>query len=143
MNEVVMDQPQAKQLAQQFIDQLHRVEDGNPDSVDALVGLFSDDAELSNTIMESQASRCVGRDRIAQFWRGYKSSFGAIHSDFFDVTTSDHSAALFWRSTGTGQSGLPVSYEGVSLLMFDNAGKIRQFKGYFDPRQTQTKAQAH
>lgn len=138
-----MDQQQAKQIAQQFIDQLHRIEDGNPDSVEALVGMFSDDAELSNSIMQSQAGHRVGRDSIAQFWREYSSSFGSIHSEFFDVTTSDHSAGLFWRSSGTGQSGQPVSYEGVSLLMFDDAGKIRQFRGYFDPRQTQSKAKAH
>lgn len=138
-----MDQQQARQLAQQFIDQLHQVEDGSPASIDTLVGMFSDDAELSNTVIQNQKGCLVGRDNIARFWREYASSFGSIHSDFFDVTTSDHSAGLFWRSSGTGQSGLPVSYEGVSLLMFDDAGKIRQFRGYFDPRQTQSKAKPH
>lgn len=138
-----MDQQQARQLAQQFINQLHQVEDGTPESIDTLVAMFSDNAELSNTVIQNQKGCLAGRDNIARFWREYASSFGSIHSEFVDVTTSDHSAGLFWRSTGTGQSGQPLSYEGVSLLIFDDTGKIRQFKGYFDPRQMQSKAKPH
>lgn len=135
-----MDQQQAKQLADRFIEQLHRIEDGNSDGIDTLVDLFADNAELTNSVIDNTHGNLVGRENIARFWREYTASFGEIHSDFFDVTTSDHSAGLFWRSTRTSANGQPMAYEGVSLLMFDDSGKITRFKGYFDSRQTKSKA---
>jgi ketosteroid isomerase-like protein len=127
-----MDQEQAKTLAARFIGQLHRVEDGDAAGVDSLVAMFSDDAHLSNPIIGRQGGDRAGREAIAQFWRNYQASFGEIHSEFYDVTASDHSAGLFWRSTGKGAGGQPLDYEGVSLLTFDDNGRISRFKGYFD-----------
>ena len=127
-----MDQEQAKNIASQFIGQLHRVEEGDESGIDSLVAMFSDDAHLSNPIIERQGGERAGRDAIAAFWRNYRASFGEIHSEFYDVTASDHSAGLFWRTVGTGAGGQPLDYEGVSLLTFDDSGKISGFKGYFD-----------
>jgi hypothetical protein len=136
-----MDQQQARHMADRFIAELHRVEEGDAVGIDTLADMFADNAELTNTLIEEEGGSRTGREKIAGFWREYTASFGNIHSEFFDVTTSDHSAGLFWRSTGTDAAGQPMAYEGVSLLVFDEAGKIVRFKGYFDRRQTTSKVQ--
>lgn len=135
-----MDQQQVRTIADSFITRLHHLEAGDPAGVNEIVDMFADDAELSNPIIERDGSNRRGRAGIEQFWREYGSVFGNIHSEFIDVTASDHSAGLFWKSQGTDPSGRPLEYEGVSLLMLDDNGKIKQFKGYFDSRQIQANA---
>jgi ketosteroid isomerase-like protein len=138
-----MDQQQVKGIADRFITELHCIEDGDAAGVDRIVDMFADNAELSNPIIEREGSSRNGRNQIAEFWREYRTTFKNIHSEFFDVTASDHSAGLFWRSTGTSATGQPLTYEGVSLLVLDEAGKIARFKGYFDSRQTTMESHAH
>ncbi|HEX8610034.1 MAG TPA: nuclear transport factor 2 family protein [Telluria sp.] len=132
-----MHHQQARDHALSFIDQLRRLEDGDPSAVDALAGLFADNAFLRNPIVEHG-----GREQIAAFWRNYRASFGSVQSTFSHITTADHCAGLFWRSTGTGPHGQPVDYEGVTLLEFDETGNITGFRGYFDSRQVRIEAPA-
>lgn len=133
-----MDEHQVKDLADRFIGQLHQLEQGGVDGAGPLAELFADDAELTNSIIEANGAktRRGGRDEIIQFWREYRESFQTIHSEFVDVTASDHSAGLFWTSKGQNANGQPLQYEGVSLLTFDDSGKIKNFKAYFDQSQT-------
>jgi hypothetical protein len=132
-----MDDQQIKGLADRFIEQLHQLEHGELHTADTLAELFSDDAQLTNSIIESEGAKTQreGRDEIAQFWREYRESFQTIHSEFVDITASDHSAGLFWTSDGSDANGHPLRYEGVSLLTFDDSGKICLFKAYFDRTQ--------
>ena len=130
-----MDQQQVKGIAELFITELHCIEDGDAAGINRIVDMFSDSAELANPIIERNGSGRTGRDQIADFWREYSAAFQHIHSEFFDITASDHSAGLFWRSTGTNATGQPLEYEGVSLLELDDTGKIARFKGFFDTRQ--------
>jgi ketosteroid isomerase-like protein len=127
-----MNQEQTRIAAQQFIHQLHRLEEGDRAAVDGLASLFADNAALSNSILEQQGRELVGRDDIAGFWREYRGSFDRLHSDFADVTASERSAGLFWHSTATGSNGELVEYDGVTLLTFDDSGKITRMRGYFD-----------
>lgn len=139
-----MDEQQAKLIANRFIEQLHRLEDGDMAVADQLADMFADTAELTNPAIERNGRSLLhGRDRIAAFWRQYSDTFGEIHSEFFDVTTSDHSAGLFWRSTGTNPSGEALEYDGVSLLVFDQTGKIARFQGFFDTRRLAIKDATH
>jgi ketosteroid isomerase-like protein len=128
-----MNQEQCRSAAQQFISQLHRLEDGDSAAADELAGLFADGAALTNPILQQLGRERVGRDDIAEFWREYRGTFEAIHSDFAEVTASDHAAGLFWRSTASALHGQPLEYDGVTLLTFDDSGKIARFQGYFDP----------
>lgn len=130
-----MDQQQAKHIADRFIAELHRVESGDEAGVDNLVDMFSDDAKLTNPVIQRKKGQRSGRDEIADFWREYRASMGDAHSEFFDVTASDHSAGLFWRTRGTNAAGQNLEYEGVTLLMFDDNGKIASFKGFFDSQE--------
>lgn len=132
-----MDDQQIKGLADQFIGRLHQLEQGDIADAEALAELFSDDAELSNSIIEADGakSRRDGREEIVQFWREYRESFQAIRSEFIDITANQHSAGLFWTSDGSDANGQALRYEGVSLLIFDESGKIKNFKAYFDQAQ--------
>ena len=103
--------------------------------------MFADNAELTNPMINRDGSGRTGHDQIADFWREYSTAFKNIHSEFFDITASDHSAGLFWRSTGTNANGQPLEYEGVSLLDLDDNGKIARFKGFFDSRQVTVTSQ--
>lgn len=127
-----MDKQQIRTKADSFIQCLHQVEDGDPQAVDALMEMFADDAELSNPVAERNGRAYRGRDAVERFWREYRHLFREVHSEFIDVTASDHSVGLFWRSNGVDASGARLEYEGVSLLVFDDQGKIRRFQGYFD-----------
>jgi len=138
-----MNQDQAKTQASYFIHQLQQLEDGNPAAIDTLVELFADNAHLSNPLIEREGRERVGRDEIAAFWRTYRATFGSIHSEFFDVTASERCAGLFWRSAGTGPLGQPLDYEGVTLLEFDDSGKIARFRGYFDSEKVRLPSRPH
>lgn len=127
-----MDQQQIKGMADDFIHRLHKVEQGDPESVETLVDLFADDAELSNPVAERNGRAYRGREAVERFWREYRGLFREVHSEFVDVTAGDHSAGLFWRSRGVDATGARLEYDGVSLLEFDDQGKIRRFRGYFD-----------
>jgi hypothetical protein len=139
---VFMDQQQVRQLADRFIAELRRVEDGDAAGIDSLAEMFADNASLSNSIIEHEGDCRIGRDEVAKFWREYTAAFGKVHSEFFEITVNDHAAGLFWRSVGADAHGIELEYEGVSLLVFDDNGKIAQFKGFFDTRQLAVRAQA-
>lgn len=138
-----MDQQEVKNMAHRFITELHHVEDGDAASIDKMVDMFSDNAELSNPIIEHSEGTRHGREGIAEFWRDYRASLGEVHSEFFDITASDHSVGLYWRTTGKNAAGQPLDYEGVTLLVFDEAGKISSFKGFFDVEDMTFKARTH
>jgi ketosteroid isomerase-like protein len=138
-----MDQQAVKATADRFIDELHRLEEGDEASADRLAQMFAQDAELTNPILQREGAPRHGQDAIAAFWHEYSSTFGEVRSDFFDVVASDHSAGLFWRSKGTGPSGQPLEYDGVSLLEVNEEGKIARFQGFFDTRQITFKGSVH
>lgn len=121
-------------LEQQFIDALHALEQGGEDQLDALVALFRDDAEVTNAALKLAGKTRQGSDDVRTFWKEYRHTFATMRSEFAHVTTSDDAAGLFWRTSGTGKDGNDMSYDGVSLLVFDGNGKIRHFRGYYDTR---------
>ncbi len=130
-----MDQQQAQTLAQQFIDALHKLEQGNEQDVGDIVSLYSDDARLVNSALKLAGQERTGQQGAREFWTEYRRTFGEAYSDFFQVTTNAESAGLFWTTKGTGNDGQPMEYDGVSLLVFNQDGKIALFRGYYDTRE--------
>ncbi len=130
-----MDQQEVQNLAQQFIDALHKLEGGDADTADEIVELFSDDAHLTNAALQLAGQEHTGREGIREFWREYRRTFGEIYSDFHHITTSSDAAGLFWTAKGTGNNGQPLQYDGVTLLVYGDDGKISRFQGYYDTRQ--------
>ena len=122
-------------LAQQFIDALHTLEQGQEGDVDALIELFGADAELINPILKLDDRQYKGHESIQQFWIAYRREVGPAFSEFYQVTTNEQAAGLFWTTKGTGSDGQAMEYDGVSLLVFDDAGKITRFRAYYDTRE--------
>jgi ketosteroid isomerase-like protein len=130
-----MDQQQVHDLAQQFIAALHTLEQGSDQDVEQLVALYSDDARLVNAALKLAGQERSGQDGARQFWSEYRRTFGEAFSDFYQVTVNEQAAGLFWTTKGTGNDGQPMEYDGVSLLVFDDQGKISLFRGYYDTRE--------
>lgn len=123
------------ELAQQFIDALHTLEAGDESDVEPIVALFSADAELSNSALRVTNTTLNGQDGATEFWRSYRRTFGEVRSEFAAVTTSDDAAGLFWTTTGTNPQGASIEYDGATLLMFNAAGQITRFSGYYDSHE--------
>ncbi|MBV9789580.1 MAG: nuclear transport factor 2 family protein [Chloroflexi bacterium] len=130
-----MDQQQVQQLAQHFIDALHTLEQGNVEHADQLAGMYSDDARVINAALKLAGQERTGQDGARQFWTEYRRTFGEAYSEFYQVTVNEQAAGLFWTTKGTGNDGQPMEYDGVSLLVFDDQGKIKLFRGYYDTRE--------
>jgi ketosteroid isomerase-like protein len=134
-----MDSQQTYQLGQQFIDALHTLEQGAVEdaeqNVGALVALYSGDARIINAALKLAGEERTGTDGVKDFWIEYRKTFGDAYSDFFQVTSNEESAGLFWTTKGTGKDDQPMEYDGVSLLVFNDEGKINLFRGYYDTRE--------
>ena len=101
-------------------------------NVDDLVQRFSDDCQVSNV---ASIHEFKGRDGARQFWREYKGLLGNVRSRLRSAIESSDRAALEWQSEGTASTGAPISYEGVTILEFDDEGRVRRFYAYFDPHK--------
>lgn len=129
-----MDVKQVQTRAQEFIDALHELEQGDESAVDGLVSLYSEDARLTNAALKLAGKERRGHDGVREFWIEYRHTFEQAYSEFAQITANEESAGLFWTTKGTDTDGNPLEYDGVSLLVFDDSGKITQFRGYYDTR---------
>jgi hypothetical protein len=131
-----MDVTQARQKAQDFIDALHALEQGGEEQVEGLVALFSPDARITNAALKLTGEERQGPEGARTFWTEYKRTLSQAYSEFHQVTVNEQAAGLFWttKHRGDGSAG-DTEYDGASLLVFDEAGKIRHFHGYYDTRQ--------
>jgi ketosteroid isomerase-like protein len=116
----------ATNRTEEFADALHELESGG--DLDAFVAVFADDVELYRP-ETSQHLDGIGGAR--SFWEQYLATFDHISSDFSRVVDGGV-GVLEWTSTGELAGGTPISYAGVSLLDFDEAGKVTRFATYFD-----------
>lgn len=114
--------------AQAFADALQQLEKSG--DIDAFVDdQFADDAQLLRPEVDQQV---VGPDGARDFWRQYLGQFSDIASSFDRVTGSAGIGVLEWTSNGTLAAGASISYRGVSLLDFDDQGRVSRFATYFD-----------
>lgn len=116
------------QLADNFIAALHRLEKSS--DVDAIAGLFRDDAVLSNPLSIHDSAESGAAQT---FWTAYRAAFSTVESEFINVVETDGVAILEWRSDAVVE-GQSVAYSGVSVLESDGE-EIKSFRAYFDPRE--------
>lgn len=131
---------EVEQRARAFIQALQTLERASDADIAPLVELFADDAELHNAALDMRGDVLRGRDRIAEFWKQYKQQLGQAATRFHDLTVGDDAAALFWTTEGHDARGGPVCYHGCTYLRFGPQGKIAYFRGYYDTRQLQLRA---
>ena len=113
---------------QQFIDALQNLESSRQH--DAMISLFAEDCTVGNVLAPDHFE---GREGATKFWQDYRGSFGEIRSEFHHRVESANGAALEWVAQGTTTGNQPILYQGVTVLSFE-AGKIKRFMAYFDPR---------
>ena len=130
-----MEQQQVQERAQQFIDALHQLEQAKSGDVDGIVRLFGEDARLSSAALRLTGDERRGRSGVQQFWSEYRGTFEQLASEFSHVLVGDRAASLVWRTQGKYSDGQPFTYDGVSLLVFDDTGNISEFHSYYDTRQ--------
>lgn len=136
-----MEEQAVRQKAEQFIEALHAWETApspeDTSALEALVSLYAGDAHLTNSALRLVSDERVGTVQIRSFWTDYKKTLGKSFSKFHQVTVNNEAAGLFWTTDGTDTSGAEggAHYDGTTLLIFNNEGKIRFFQGYYDTRQ--------
>ena len=121
----------SERLVQRFIDGLHHLEQtGDPEP---LVATYAEEAETSNVASERVFR---GRDGAHEFWRRYRGTFDETTSTFRNVIVAGDRAALEWETEGTGPTGDPFRYDGVSLLEMageEEGAAVTRFRAFFDP----------
>ena len=134
------ENPQIKQLADQFIDALHSLETGSDEHVQDLAEMFAEDATLCNSALDLRDMKVNGKNEVVQFWAEYKSTLGEVKSDFHHVTTNERTAGLFWTTKGQNPNGEDINYHGATLLEWNDEGLITFFRGYYDTRELEIKS---
>jgi ketosteroid isomerase-like protein len=110
-----------------FADALQRFEQDH--DLATFAAVFTEDAEMSRP--ERQQTQPNQQD-VSTFWLAYLEQFHDIRSDFHRIAEGGNLGELEWESTGTLESGQAVSYTGVSLLTFNDEGKVTRFATYYD-----------
>jgi ketosteroid isomerase-like protein len=113
--------------AQRFVDALRKLE--KQGDVEAMVALFTDDAQVSNVVSAKVFS---GADGARRFWTEYKATLGQVESTFRNMIESGDRVALEWETKGSANNGAAIAYEGVSIIEWDG-DRVRRFFAYFDP----------
>ena len=116
----------AHEISEKFIEALHALEENR--DVEKIAALFSDDAEVNNVVTIDNSHDLSPHE----FWQKYRDNFGEVNSEFNNRIAGENSAALEWKTTGTGVGGEEVGYEGVSILETDGE-RITRFFAYFNP----------
>lgn len=130
-----MEPNRTRQLADRFIERLLRFEEQGAEALEDLVALFADDADIVNPALYHAGRSRVGPDELRRFWLTYRDTLGEAHSEFERVTTSEDAAGLFWTTRASGHEGVSsnaIAYDGATALVFDEEGRIRHFRAYFN-----------
>lgn len=130
-----MDTQRTMDLGKQFTEALHAVDQHAEGSIEAMVELYSPDARLTNASLKLANEERNGHEGVRAFWTNYQKNFREASTEFFQVTSNEEAAGLFWTTRGTDSTGQEFEYDGVSLLVFGEDGKITLFRGYFDTRE--------
>jgi ketosteroid isomerase-like protein len=118
---------ETRKTTERFVEALARLE--RDDDLDGIVALFADDCTVGNTVTDREFSGAKG---AREFWRGYRSLFADITSEYRNQVIGDDAATLEWRTTGSAAEGEAIDYGGVSVLEVRD-GEISRFWAYFDP----------
>lgn len=114
------------QISETFMQALQQTEQTKDAS--QLIGLFADEAEISNLSLKEPMR---GKEGVREFWQNYLHQFDHIRSEFTEVSEMDGKAFLEWKAQGALRGGQPISYEGVTILKIEQ-DHIQRFYSYYD-----------
>ena len=130
-----MDTQRSYSLGQEFAEALHAVDRHEAGAIEQMVARFSPEARLTNAALKQAHEERVGTDGVRAFWEAYQATFKEAQTEFFELTSSESAAGLFWTTRATNGRGEQLSYDGATLLCFGEDGKIALMRGYFDTRE--------
>jgi ketosteroid isomerase-like protein len=113
--------------AQRFQDALRKFESEGDDS--DLLEQYAADPELLRPEVDKDGSSTTDP---GAFWEAYRAQFSELSTEFTHVEEGDAFASLEWVSRGTLSAGRDIEYAGVSLLTFDDEGRVSRFATYYD-----------
>lgn len=116
----------AQEISEKFVEALHELEADR--NVEKIASLFADDAKINNVVTIENSHDLNPKD----FWTKYRDNFGEVNSEFSNKIYGENNSALEWTTTGTNTDGGEITYEGVSIMEFEN-DKISRFFAYFNP----------
>ncbi len=113
--------------ARRFMDALKELESSG--DTGPICDLFAGEPTLLRPEVDKSGSS--GSDP-ARFWEDYKAQFSAISTEFTEVQEGAELVTLEWSSSGQLSTGRDIDYRGVSILSFDDEGRVRRFATYYD-----------
>jgi SnoaL-like domain len=126
--------------AQQFVAALHALDQSGEQELPRMLDLFSNDVKLTNAALKAAGIERRGVEGARSFWRQYCYTLRDASTNFHAITLGKKEAGLFWTSHGKGPDGNAITYDGATLLRYNDGGKINAFHGYYDTRELSTKA---
>jgi steroid delta-isomerase len=117
--------PSAELITQTVNRYLELVAEGQPD---AIADLYADDATVEDPV---GGEVHIGRQAI----RGFYADVGGVkaEADVVTLRALGHEAAFFWGLTIDLGDGGKMRIEIISVMTFDDEGKITSMKAYWGP----------
>ena len=76
-----------------------------------------------------------GHVKLAEFFQTITAAFKEVGLTENDVFIAGDGAAVKWTGRGTSKAGKDVKFEGIDVFEFNDAGKIRTLRAYWNPAE--------
>jgi ketosteroid isomerase-like protein len=102
----------------------------NKNTIDQLNNFYADDAEFIDPV-----SHFRGLDRIKKYYANVYKNVESIRFDFKEIQHENQSFYAQWNMTFSAKNlncGKPFSVEGISVIKFNDQGKVFFHRDYTD-----------
>src|SRR5918998_2182470 len=106
--------------------------------VEAWIATFAPDAVSYDPV---GAPPTAGHDALRQFFGAIVSAFKKVGFTEDHVFIANNEAAVKWTGHGTGTNGREVRFEGIDVFEFNEEGKIRTIRAYWNPAEVMMQLQ--
>ena len=106
--------------------------------VEAWMVTFAADAVSHDPVGEKPLE---GHAAIKQFFLGLAEIFESVGLTEDFVTVNGNEAAVKWTGRGLGKNGRLVTFEGIDLFTFNEAGQIENLRAYWNHAALMTQLQ--
>ena len=76
-----------------------------------------------------------GHQKLGEFFQTITAAFKEVGLTEDQVFIAGNSAAVKWTGTGTSKQGRAVRFEGIDVIVINEAGKIESLHAYWNPAE--------
>lgn len=87
------------------------------------------------------APPAVGHDGLRQFFAAIVGAFKKVGLTEDHVFIAGGCAAVKWTGRGKGKNGREVTFEGIDIFEFNDAGQIQTLRAYWNPAEVMMQLQ--